>query len=334
MHASLRIPGVLLFCVTGVAAAALDAPWPQRVVLRESSPAAYYWKAKPVAENAQLLTLFCGSCGPASEIQRNLPLLAVLRDTLGDENDGNGRVTYVWLLSYSRPTIGQRLLSAIPFFYWHMGQGSSHVGKGVMKPFFNLSAPRHPVLTQVGRDVLQYTTFDPMIMPIRATSRAYRTNEINHERLHLEEVISYLRQAPSSDSPRGSSQECPLQNQAGPRWRQRDPAMQCRLIPDAHRGYMATENEQRTPRRRQRAACNERDCRLVAGRERRQSIGLALSTAHVARAPRLRTFLFHHRADPVERSHSQRGGADRQQGNTAEPQPRAGPGRLAPLSGG
>jgi hypothetical protein len=68
-----------------------------------------------------------------------------------------------------------------------------------MKPFFNLSAPRHPVLTQVGRDVLQYTTFDPMIMPIRATSRAYRTNEVNHERLHLEEAISYLRQAPSSN---------------------------------------------------------------------------------------------------------------------------------------
>jgi len=125
--------------------------------------------------------------------------VAVLRDTLGDQNDGNDRVTYVWLLSYSRPTIGQRLLSAIPFFYWHVGQGPSRVGTRDIQPFFNLSAPRHPVWTQAGREILQYTTFDPMIMPIRATSRAYRTNEVNHERLHLEEAISYLRQAPSSN---------------------------------------------------------------------------------------------------------------------------------------
>jgi hypothetical protein len=194
-----RILGVLLFCAVGVNAAALDAPWPQTAIMYESSPAAYYWQAEPAGENAQLLTLFCGSCGPASDGRRDLPLVAVLRDTLGDENNGNDRVTYVWLLSYSRPTIGQRLLSAIPFFYWHVGRGSSHVGKRDIKPFFNLSTPRHPVLTQVSRDILQYTTFDPMIMPIRATSRAYRTNEVNHERLHLEEAISYLRQAPNSD---------------------------------------------------------------------------------------------------------------------------------------
>jgi hypothetical protein len=198
MRALSRSLGVL-FCIVSVASAALDAPRPQTAVMRESSPAAYYWKAEPVAENAQLLTLFCGSCGAVSEMQRDLPLISVLRDTLGDENDGNSRVTYVWLLSYSRPTIGRRLLSGIPFFYWHVGQGSSHAGNRVIKPFFNLSAPRHFVLTQVGRDILQYTTFDPMIMPIRATSRAYRTNEVNHERLHLEEAISDLRQAPSSN---------------------------------------------------------------------------------------------------------------------------------------
>jgi len=180
-------------------AAALDAPWPKTAILRESSPAAYYWDAEPAGENAQLLTLFCGSCAPASEARRDLPLVAVLRDTLGDQNDGNDRVTYVWLLSYSRPKIGQRLLSAIPFFYWHVGKGSADVGTRDIKPFFNLNTPRHPVLTQVGRDILQYTTLDPMIMPIRATSRAYRTNEINHERLHLEEAISYLRQAPNSN---------------------------------------------------------------------------------------------------------------------------------------
>jgi hypothetical protein len=201
VRALVRILGLLVIGSAAIAAAALDAPWPQVAIVRENNPpAAYYWKSEAAGESAQLLTLFCASCGAASESQGDLPLLAILRDTLGDENDGNDRVMYVWLLGYSRPTIAQRLLSAIPFFYWHIGNGSSP-GKQDIKPFFNLTAPRHPVLTRVGRDVLQYSTLDPMMMPIRATSRAYRTNELNHERLHLEEAISYLRQAPASNSP-------------------------------------------------------------------------------------------------------------------------------------
>jgi len=202
VRALVRILGILVIGSGAVAAAGLDAPWPQAAMVRENNPpAAYYWKSEAAGESAQLLTLFCGSCGAASESQEDLPLLAVLRDTLGDENDGNDRVIYVWLLGYSRPTITQRLLSAIPFFYWHIGHGSSAAGKRDIMPFFNLTAPRHPVLSRVGRDILQYTTLDPMMMPIRATSRAYRTNELNHERLHLEEAISYLRQAPASNSP-------------------------------------------------------------------------------------------------------------------------------------
>jgi hypothetical protein len=189
----------LLFCSAAIAAA-LDAPWPQPAITRESIPRPYYWKPDAVGNNAQLLTLFCGSCGAVSETHGDVPLLAVLRDTLGDENDGNDRVTDVWLLSYSRPTIGRRLLSAVPFFYWHVGRQSSHVEKGDIKPFFNLQAPRHPVLTRLGRDIVQFTTLDSMMTPIRATSRAYRTNELDHERLNLEEAISYLRRAPTSNS--------------------------------------------------------------------------------------------------------------------------------------
>src|SRR5581483_9898309 len=42
---------------------------------------------------------------------------------------------------------------------------------------------------------------DPSTTPIRATSRAYRTNQIDHERLHLEEALSYLRESPSGNGP-------------------------------------------------------------------------------------------------------------------------------------
>lgn len=168
--------------------------------LRENSQGgAYYWKSDSAGSTAQLLTLFCRSCLDTNGTAQDVPLVAVLRDTLGDADPRNDRVEYIWLLTYTRPNLGQRLLSAIPFFYWRVGEGSSS-GRSP-SPLLDLTAPQQPVFSELRRDLLQWTVFDPMTTPIRATSRAYRTNELDHERLHLEEAISYLTQAPVSGDP-------------------------------------------------------------------------------------------------------------------------------------
>ena len=44
----------------------------------------YYWQASPAGDSAQLLTLFCRACEDASNAGRDIPLVSVLRDTLGD----------------------------------------------------------------------------------------------------------------------------------------------------------------------------------------------------------------------------------------------------------
>ena len=172
---------------------------PPSITLRGiSQPPLYYWNSTPVGGNAQLLTLFCRACNVFQGAERDVPLVAVLRDTLGDQGDANDRVTYIWLLSYAHPRLGQRILSAIPFFYWRVGQGSGSVSPHDTKPLMDLSAPQHPMMAQVGRDLLQWSTFDPMMTPVRAATRAYRSNNLDDERLHLQEAISYLRQAPVS----------------------------------------------------------------------------------------------------------------------------------------
>ncbi len=76
------------------------------------------------------------------------------------------------------------------FFIGVSGSGSKSVADTA--PLFDLTAPQHPVVSEVGRDLLQWTMLDPMTTPVRATSRAYRTNQLDHERLHLEEAASYL----------------------------------------------------------------------------------------------------------------------------------------------
>lgn len=152
----------------------------------------YYWRATAVGKTAELLTLFCRACASGSSGSRDVPLVSVLRDTLGDSDPKNDRVFYVWLLTSSRPNVGQRLLAAVPLFYWRAGEGSQNVN---VAPRIDLSTPAHPVISQVGRDILQWTVLDRMEGGIRASSRTYRRNELNYERLQLEEVINYLRSA-------------------------------------------------------------------------------------------------------------------------------------------
>jgi hypothetical protein len=167
------------------------------VAIDQSSP--YYWKTTPVGDSAQLLTLFCRACGVSKDTEEDVPLVSVLRDTLGDQSGENDRVTYVWLLTCARPRMGQRILSAIPFFYWRISKGSTSVSQHDIVPFMDLSAPENPMVARVGQDLLQWTAFDPMMTPVRASTHAYGTNRQEDERLHVEEAIGYLRQAPVSN---------------------------------------------------------------------------------------------------------------------------------------
>ncbi|MGA8593915.1 MAG: hypothetical protein WB676_04160 [Bryobacteraceae bacterium] len=183
-----------LFLVTLIPAFRLPA-----ADVRETQQAVYYWKSIPVGDTAQLLTLFCRDCRSSDSESHDLPLVSVLRDTLGDTDPRNDRVMYVWLLSYQRPTIGQRILSAVPFFYWRVGERSGKMNLRDTAPLIDLQQPEHPMFNEFRRDLLQWTALDPRTTPIRATSRAYRSNEVDQERLHLEEAVTYLRQAPVAD---------------------------------------------------------------------------------------------------------------------------------------
>src|SRR6185437_4241590 len=88
----------------------------------------------PVTDGAELLTLFQTYDSEAADVSRDLPLLAVLCDSLGDAAPENDRLSYVWLLTHPQPTLSKRILSAVPFFYLRLGGGPRTSPKGVPTP--------------------------------------------------------------------------------------------------------------------------------------------------------------------------------------------------------
>lgn len=167
--------------------------------IAETETSLYFWGATPVGSTANLVTLFCRGCAGSGSLvgEADVPLIAILRDTLADDDPENDRLTALWLLTYASPSVVKQVLSAVPFFYWRAGQGSGSSRIKRTVPLLDLTALQHPMLNTAGRDILQWAILDPSTMPLRASSRAYRANQADHERLHLEEAISYLRAAPS-----------------------------------------------------------------------------------------------------------------------------------------
>lgn len=159
-----------------------------------------YWVVSPVGQTAELLTLFTRSEGDGVEEERDLPVVSLLRDTLGDTTRENDRILYVWLLPSASRSMTQRILAGIPFFYWRLGKGPEKVSSRDLHPLLDLNTPQHPVMSEVRRSLLQWTAFDPLMMPVRASSRMYRSNDSDAERMKLEEAITYLRSAPTGES--------------------------------------------------------------------------------------------------------------------------------------
>ena len=71
------------------------------------------------------------------------------------------------------------------------------------KALLDLTHPAHRVWNSLGRNLLQWVALDGT--PARAVSRAYRTNVTDHERLHVQEAIEFLRNAPVSADGAGLS---------------------------------------------------------------------------------------------------------------------------------
>jgi hypothetical protein len=152
----------------------------------------YRSESQPVAGGAELVTVFArlNAAAPADSPDLDIPLLAVLRDSLGDDDPDNDRLRSVWILTSTRPTLWQRTASALSFGYFR-ARSKRHAGRAP-SPAIDLAAPSKSVYSDLLGDSLQALELDPLGMAVRSTTRTYRTNADDYSKLQVFQALGAL----------------------------------------------------------------------------------------------------------------------------------------------
>lgn len=152
---------------------------------------AYHSEREQVAGGAELVTVFGRSKplqpgGPAEDI----PLVSVLRDSLGSPNPESARLRYVWVLTSTRPTLVQRFASALTFFWFRPG-GKRHADQ-VPAPVLDLAAPAKSVWSRLAANSVQALQLDGLGVPVRSSTRSYRDNSGDYRDLQIFRAVAAL----------------------------------------------------------------------------------------------------------------------------------------------
>ncbi len=147
---------------------------------------------KPVADGAELLTVF----STLPEHSGEIPLVSVLRDTLGDNDTDNDRLRYICVLTSARPTVLQRAAAFVPFFYWRpdLGKNMDRTPAAIL----DLGDTSKVVWNTLAQSLVQAAAIDSNGALIRASTRHYRANLADQRQVNLMEGLTAISQLEES----------------------------------------------------------------------------------------------------------------------------------------
>jgi hypothetical protein len=163
-------------------------------VANQAAPAksAFRLERLPVDGGAELLTIFGSLDGlPHDDRQATeVPLVSLLRDTLGDNDPENDRLRYLWMLTYTKPSLWQRFASGIPFLYTRVGSKKS--AKDVPPHIIDLGSTGGLGWEKFAWIALQSFVLDTYGFPVKAPIRTYRRNTGDYRKAHIVRALAIL----------------------------------------------------------------------------------------------------------------------------------------------
>jgi hypothetical protein len=130
----------------------------------------------------------------------DLPLVSILVDTLGDSDPTNDTLRNVWVLTYARPSLLQRIVAGLPFLYIRPGQPQPRDG-AAPSPVLDMSAGGSgKTAFKLLRALAQSQFLDSAGLPIRASTRSYWVNSTDFRNQHVWSALPVLAAADESST--------------------------------------------------------------------------------------------------------------------------------------
>ena len=159
-------------------------------------------EATPVENGAELLTLFVSLPQDQSAHYGEMPVLSVLRDTLGSDDPQTARLRDVWLLTAGNPSLIRRVESALPFLYWiHTPKPSTSVQPVRLIDFGSTAGQTEGALAAM---LIQGSMLDGAGRTLRTTSRSWRMNDAEDRSARAAEAMAALAEAEDQEQTPGA----------------------------------------------------------------------------------------------------------------------------------
>lgn len=193
---SLRLLSALLFLIAGLCQS-VSAQHSNDIGMISATPVAaeadlFRLEITKVPAGAELITIHARWEGLNSTTNDKwIPVVSVLRDTLGDRDPENDRLRYVWPLTYTNPSFRQKLSGAIPFLYMRVGNKDG-VSSRPPPPALDLAAADREVWQKIFWTALQNILLDPYGIPVKASTRSYQRNVADYRKSQIVRALAVL----------------------------------------------------------------------------------------------------------------------------------------------
>lgn len=148
----------------------------------------------PVAGGAELITIFAKQSAFREKMgdgSAEIPLLSILRDTLGDGRKENDKLRFVWMLTYAKPSFWQKATAFVPFLYSRTGN-KGKVGTSPPPPIADMQTSDKALWNKILWFAFRKVVLDQAGVGPRASVLQYRQNAGDYRRSAIASALTVL----------------------------------------------------------------------------------------------------------------------------------------------
>ncbi|MBX7174263.1 MAG: hypothetical protein K1X72_25035 [Pyrinomonadaceae bacterium] len=143
---------------------------------------------------SELITVFAALKGlkkSSDETPKDVPLVSILRDTLGDNKVENDSLRYLWMLTYTKPCLLQRASAFIPFLYTRTNNKKS-VGDEPPPALLDMRSTDKQMWNKIFWIVFRHFVLNDMGSLARTPSLHYRENLKNYQKTAIVRALALI----------------------------------------------------------------------------------------------------------------------------------------------